>query len=101
MKKFNISSIMSAAWRIFRKAEITFADALRMAWANARAYNAAKAEAGTEEVTHTWSGWKNLGYEVIHESKAVFKVVLSDPTTKNGTRVYAYFGESQVQPLEV
>lgn len=100
MKKFNLSSIMSAAWRIFRKAEISFADALRMAWANARAYNAAKAEAGTEEVTHTWSGWKNLGYEVIHESKALFKAVLLDPTTKKGTRITAYFGESQVQPLE-
>lgn len=101
MKKFNLSSIMSAAWRIFGKAEITFAEALRMAWANAKTYNEAKAAAGTEETTHTWSGWRNLGFEVIHKSKAVFKVVLSDPTTKNGTRVYAYFGESQVQPLEV
>ena len=100
MKKFNLSSIMSAAWRIFRKSEISFADALRMAWANARAYNAAKAAAGTEEVTHTWAGWKNLGYEVIHESKALFKAVLLDPTTKKGTRITAYFGESQVQPLE-
>lgn len=100
MKKFNLKSIMHAAWNIFRKAEITFAAALRMAWANAKAYTEAKAEAGTEEVTHTWSGWRALGFEVIHESKALFKAVLLDPTTKKGTRIHAWFGESQVQPIE-
>ena len=84
----------------YRKAEgITFAAALRMAWANAKTYNEAKAAAGAAEITHTWAGWKNLGYEVIHESKALFKAVLLDPTTKKGTRITAYFGESQVQPL--
>ncbi len=100
MKKFNLSSIMHAAWNIFRKAEIPFADALRMAWANAKTYNEARAEADTEEITHTWSGWSALGFEVIHESKALFKAILRDPTTKNGTRITSYFGESQVQPLE-
>lgn len=101
MKKYSLKSIMHSAWSIYRKAEgITFAAALRMAWANAKTYNEAKAAAGTAEVTHTWSGWKNLGYEVIHESKALFKAVLLDPTTKKGTRITAYFGESQVQPIE-
>lgn len=101
MKKYSLKSIMHSAWSIYRKAEgITFADALRMAWANAKTYNEAKAAAGTAEVTHTWAGWKNLGYEVIHESKALFKAVLLDPTTKKGTRITAYFGESQVQPIE-
>ena len=101
MKKFNLKSIMHSAWNIFRKVEgITFGDALRMAWANAKTYNEAKAAAGTAEVTHTWAGWKNLGFEVIHESKALFKAVLLDPTTKKGTRITAYFGESQVQPIE-
>ena len=100
MKKYNLSSIMSAAWKIFRKGVQSFAQALRMAWANAKVHNAAKEQAGITEETHTWAGWKNLGFEVIHESKALYKAILSDPATKNGTRVTCYFGASQVQPLE-
>ena len=100
MKKYNLKSIMSAAWKIFRKGIQSFAVALRMAWANAKAHNTAKAEAGISEETHTWSGWKSLGYEVIHESKALYKAILSDPATKSGTRVTCYFGASQVQPIE-
>lgn len=99
MKKYNLSSIMKAAWRIFRKGIQSFALALRMAWANAKTHNAAKAEAGVIEETHTWAGWKNLGFEVIHESKALFKAIISDPATKSGTRVTSYFGASQVQPI--
>ena len=57
MKKYSLKSIMHSAWSIYCKAEgITFGDALRMAWQNARAYNEAKAAAGTAEVTHTWAG---------------------------------------------
>ncbi len=57
MKQYNLSSIMRAAWRIFRKGVQSFAVALRMAWANAKAHNAAKAAAGISEDTHTWAGW--------------------------------------------
>ncbi len=99
MKQYNLSQIMSAAWRIFRKGVQSFAEALRTAWANVKAHNAAKAAAGISEETHTWAGWKNLGYEVIHESKALYKTILSDPATKKGTRVTCYFGASQVQPI--
>ena len=99
MKKYDLSSIMSAAWRIFRKGVQSFAVALRMAWANAKAHNSAKAEAGISEETHTWAGWKNLGFEVIHESKALYKAVITDPATKSGKRVTCYFGASQVQPI--
>ena len=99
MKKYNLSSIMSAAWRIFRKGIQSFAVALRMAWANAKAHNAAKAEAGISEETQTWAGWRDLGYEVIHESKALYQAVLADPATKSGTRKTSYFGLSQVQPI--
>ena len=98
--KYNRKSIMAAAWKIFRKGVQSFSVALRMAWANAKAHMAAKAEAGITEETHTWSGWKNLGYEVIHESKALYKAILSDPSTKSGKRVTCYFGLSQVQPIE-
>ncbi len=99
MKKYNLSQIMSAAWRIFRKGVSSFAVALRMAWANAKAHNAAKTEAGISEETHTWAGWRDLGYEVIHESKTLYKAILADPATKKGTRVTCYFGASQVQPI--
>lgn len=98
--KYNLSSIMTAAWRIFRKGIQPFAVALRMAWANAKAHNAAKAEAGITEQTHTWAGWRNLGYEVIHESKALYRAILSDPATKSGVRKTSYFGLSQVQPIQ-
>lgn len=97
--RYNRKSIMAAAWKIFRKGVQSFAVALRMAWANAKVHMAAKEAAGITEETHTWSGWKNLGYEVIHESKALYKAILSDPTTKNGKRVTCYFGASQVQPI--
>lgn len=99
MKKYNLSSIMGAAWKIFRKGVQSFAEALRMAWANAKAHNEAKATAGISEETHTWAGWKALGFEVIHESKALYKVTVADPATKKGTRVASYFGASQVQPV--
>ena len=99
MKKYDLSSIMSAAWRIFRKGVQSFAMALRMAWANAKAHNAAKEQAGITEETHTWAGWRELGYEVIHESKALYRATLADPATKKGIRTACYFGMSQVQPI--
>ena len=70
-----------------------------MAWANAKTHNAAKDVAGITEETHTWYGWKQLGYEVIHESKALYQAVLADPATKSGTRKTSYFGLFQVQPI--
>jgi len=100
MKKYNMSSIMSAAWAIFRKGVESFAVALRMAWSNAKAHNTAKAAAKITEETHTWAGWKRLGMEVIHGSTALYKAVITDPTTRSGTRITAYFGASQVQPIE-
>jgi len=98
--RYNLSKIMGAAWKIFRKGVSSFAVALRMAWANAKTHNTAKETAGITEETHTWAGWNALGYEVIHESKALYKAVVSDPATKKGTRILSYFGASQVHPLE-
>ena len=99
MKKYNLSSIMKTAWGFFLKGVQSFAVALRMAWANAKTPNTAKDVAGITEETHTWYGWKQLGYEVIHESKALYQAILTDPATKSGTRKASYFGLSQVQPL--
>lgn len=98
---FNRSQIFAVAWQFFRKGVATFGEALRMAWANAKAAANAKHEAGISEEVHTWAGWRDLGFEVIHESKALYKAVLADPSTKKGTRVTCYFGASQVQPIEV
>ena len=98
--KYNLSKIMSAAWKIFRKLEISFSEALRMAWSNTKIQLAAKEASGVTEETHTWSGWKALGYEVRHESKALYQAVIADPKTKSGRRITSYFGLSQVQPIE-
>ena len=99
MKRYDLSSIMKAAWGIFRKGVASFSVALRMAWANAKTHSTAKTAAGITEETHTWYGWKELGYEVIHESKALFKAVLADLKTRSGSRVVAYFGASQVKEV--
>lgn len=99
MKRYDLSSIMRAAWGIFRKGVASFSVALRMAWANEKARHAAKDAAGITEETHTWYGWKERGYEVIHESKCLYQAVIADPATKSGTRKTSYFGLSQVQPI--
>lgn len=99
MKKYNMKSIMLTAWKMFRKGIKSFSDALRMAWANAKAANRAKAEAGVTEESHSWAGWQKLGFEVAHESKALYKAIIADPATKSGTRVVSYFGASQVQAI--
>ena len=99
MKKYDLSGIMKAAWSIFRKGVDSFAVALRTAWANAKTHNTAKEAAGITEETHTWYGWRQLGFEVIHESKALYQTIINDPSTKSGTRKTSYFGLSQVQPI--
>ena len=81
--KYNMSELMLHAWRIYRKGGLSFAEALHRAWLSAKAapinakrIEAAKAAAGIVEQTETWSGWKALGYEVQHGSKALFQTVL-------------------------
>ena len=81
--KYNLSGIMSHAWRMFRKLEISFSEALRRAWASAKAepvnaerIAAAQAAAGIMEECNTWSGWQKLGFDVLHGSKALFGVDL-------------------------
>ena len=93
--KYNLRNIMLKAWELFRKLEISFAEALHRAWVSAKAapvnaerIEAAKAAAGITEETKTWSGWREAGYEVIHGSKgdgAIYKA--------------RFFGASQVQPI--
>ena len=107
MKRYNLSEIMKHAWRMFRKMQITFAEALHRAWQSAKArplnqkrIDDAKAAAGITEECNTWKAWRDLGYEVIHESRALFKAVLIYASKGDGqTYTASFFGASQVQPL--
>lgn len=103
--KYNLSKIMTRAWKIFRKLGISFAECLHRAWAAAKAepVNAeriakAKVAAGIVEETNTWAGWRELGYEVIHGSKALFGADLIYATKGDGATYKArFFGASQVR----
>ena len=99
-KTYNLSQIMNKAWQLFNATSDTFAECLKKAWADAKAFvDAIRNNLITEEV-HTWFGWHELGYEVIHESKNVFQITVNDPKTKSGKRVLSYFTRSQVQLIE-
>ena len=79
--KYDLKKIMLNAWKNYRRYNISFAEALHRAWLSAKAekINAerikrSKEAADVTEDTNTWVGWKKLGYEVIHGSKALFGV---------------------------
>ena len=106
--KYNLSKIMLRAWRIYRESKgLSFGECLHRAWltakaeeVNAKRIEAAKDAAGVEEETNTWSGWKKLGYEVIHGSKALFGADLIWGSRGDGAIYKArFFGRSQVQEL--
>ena len=105
--KYDLQRIMLRAWRNFRKGGLSFAEALHRAWisekaepVNAQRIAEAKAAAGVTEDTATWSGWKSLGYEVIHGSKALFGCELIYGSKGDGVTYKArFFGASQVQPI--
>lgn len=107
MRKYDLSHIMKRAWKLFRKAEITFSEALHRAWLSAKAVEInqrrienAKAAAGVTEETNTWSGWKQLGYEVIHGSRALFGTDLLWGSRGDGAVYKArFFGASQVHEI--
>lgn len=105
--RYNLSEIMTRAWKLFRKMEISFAEALHRAWITAKAAEVnekriqdAKQAAGVQEQTETWSGWKARGYEVIHGSKALFGADLIYGSRGDGAIYKArFFGRSQVQEI--
>lgn len=108
MKKYDLRKIMLRAWENYRKnSELTFGECLHRAWLSAKAetVNAkriadAKAAAGITEDVATWSGWKQLGYEVLHGSKALFGCDLIWGS-KGDDKIYRarFFGRSQVQAV--
>lgn len=91
--KYNLRAIMLRAWKNYRKMQLSFSECLHRAWITAKAeevntkrIESAKAAAGIIEETNTWSGWKKLGYEVIHGSKALFGTELIwGPYTKRAS----------------
>lgn len=103
--KWNLSKIMTAAWSIFRKFAVSFSEALHRAWISAKAeavnaarIEAAKAAAGISEAVNTWNGWRLLGREVIHGSKAAFGVDLIWGSKGDGAIYKArFFTESQTE----
>lgn len=105
--KYNLSRIMTKARELFRKLEISFSEALHRAWNSAKAepINAeriaqAKDQAGITEENNTWKGWRDLGYEVIHGSKALFGADLIYASKGDGAIYKArFFGASQVQAI--
>lgn len=105
--KYDLRKIMVNAWKIFRKYAVSFAEALHRAWLSAKAelinsqrITAAKAAAGVSEDVQTWAGWKALGFEVIHGSKALFGCDLIWGSKGDGATYKArFFGASQVQPI--
>lgn len=107
--KYDLRKIMLRAWRIYREKELSFGECLHRAWlsakaekVNAKRIEAAKATAGVEEETNTWSGWKKLGYEVIHGSRALFGADLIWGSRGDG-KIYKarFFGKSQVQEIAI
>lgn len=107
MKKYDLQAIMTKAWKIFRKNQIAFAEALHRSWLSEKAVEInqkrierAKAAAEVTEETNTWSEWKKLGYEVIHGSKALFGADLIWGSKGDGAIYKArFFGRSQVQEV--
>lgn len=106
--KYNLKSIMTRAWKLFRKfSDLPFGECLHRAWLSAKAEEVnqkriedAKQAAGVTEETNTWSGWKQAGYEVVHGSKALFGTELIWGSKGDGAVYKArFFGRSQVQQI--
>ena len=108
--KYNLRKIMLRAWKVYRQNKekgISFAESLHRAWlsakaeeVNAKRIESAKQAAGITEETNTWAGWKALGYEVIHGSKALFGATLIWGSKGDGAEYKArFFGASQVQAM--
>lgn len=102
---FNLRDIMLRAWKLFREndGEITFGEALHRSWISAKAgpvnnerIETAKQAAGVTEEVNTWAGWKKIGREVIHGSKALFGANLIWGSKGDGAEYKArFFGISQ------
>ena len=106
--KYNLSKIMLKAWKVYRCGkQISFGEALHRVWlsakaekANAKRIEQSKAVAGITEEINTYTGWKQLGYEVLHNSKALFNCCLIWGS-RGDEAIYraSFFGKSQVEAV--
>lgn len=95
--KYDRKAIMAKAHKLYRTFRYgTFANALKLAWQDAKAVAEIRAEHGE---VRTWYGWTLVGREVIHEQHAVAKVKLADPKTADGTRLTPFFTYEQTCEL--
>ena len=108
--RYNLSKVMLKAWKIYRQNKekgVSFSESLHRAWLSAKAekvnntrIETAKKAANVTEPVNTWARWKELGFEVVHGSKALFSAVLIWGSRGDGATYKAsFFGESQVQPI--
>ena len=74
MRKYNLSSIMTKAWSLYRNKGIDFSEALHRSWlcakavpVNADRVREAKEKACISEEVATWAAWKAKGYEVTRD----------------------------------
>ena len=104
--KYNLSKIMLKAWKVYRSGkQISFGEALHRAWLSAKAeeinakrIETAKQTAGITEEINTFAKWKELGYKVVHGSKALFGCSLIWGSRGDGATYKAsFFGRSQVE----
>ena len=104
---YNLRNLMLRAWELYRKGGLSFAEALHRSWlsekaapVNAQRIQEAKEAAKVDEECNTWAGWKKLGYEVLHGSKALFGCELIYGSKGDGATYKArFFGQSQVQAI--
>lgn len=106
--RYNLSKVMLKAWKIYRKTKgINFAESLHRAWLSIKAEKVnnsriaeAKKAANVTEPVNTWARWKELGFEVVHGSKALFSTALIRGSRGDGATYKAsFFGESQVKVI--
>lgn len=106
--KYNLSKIMLKAWKVYRSSkQISFGEALHRAWLSAKAeeinakrIETAKQVAGITEEINTFAKWKELGYKVVHGSKALFGCSLIWGSRGDGATYKAsFFGKSQVETI--
>lgn len=106
--KYNLSKIMLKAWKVYRSGkQISFGEALHRAWLSAKAeeinvkrIETVKQAAGITEEINTFAKWKELGYKVVHGSKALFGCSLIWGSRGDGATYKAsFFGKSQVEAI--
>lgn len=99
---------MLKAWKVYRSSkQISFGEALHRAWLSAKAeeinakrIETAKQVAGITEEINTFAKWKELGYKVVHGSKALFGCSLIWGSRGDGATYKAsFFGRSQVETI--